>query len=92
MSFIHYMLVGHFDFRTYRPLGRVPLRPIDFVRARRMLGEVGELVGEDEYIVGGERVYLADGYCYVNGYCRSPEQFCSTGKNSEEFARALAEV
>jgi hypothetical protein len=53
MSFVHRLIVGHFDIGTlvWRP---VPLRSLDVRRTRAMLEEIAGPVGEGEYIVEGD--------------------------------------
>lgn len=86
MSFVHRLVVGHFDidaFVRYRP---VPLRSVDVPRARAMLEEIGKRTGEWEYDVDGEPLSIRD------GYCDCPWLSARHNHVSERFARALAEI
>lgn len=86
MSLIHRLAVGHFDPGTFRASRPVPLRPLDEARTRAMLEGAGVRVGEGVYLVGGEQLY------YAGGYCDCPWLAAGCNEDSERLARAIAEA
>jgi hypothetical protein len=86
MSFVHRLIVGHFDIDAFHPWRPVPLRPLDDRRTRAKLDEIGKQIGEDEYEVDGEPLY------FVNGFCDCPWSSYKHNEKSEGFARAIATI
>jgi hypothetical protein len=86
MSLVHRLIVGHFDIDTFVPRRPVPLRSLDVPGTRAMLEEIGVSAGEGEYVVDGEPLYFA------GGYCDCPWLSNKHNEKSERFARAVAEA
>lgn len=84
MSFVHRLIVGHFDFGAFVAFRPVPLRSLDLPKTRAMLEEIGESVGGGEYVIDGESLY------FRNGYCDCPWLSNRRNEKSEEFAWAIA--
>jgi hypothetical protein len=86
MSLIHRLIVGHFDIHTYVAHHPVPLQSLDVERTRKMLSETGEQSSDTEYVVDGESLYFAD------GYCDCPWLSTKHNTKSEAFARSVAQL
>jgi hypothetical protein len=86
MSFLHRLIVGHFDLGTFVPNRPVPLRPLDDRRTRAMLKKIRKRVGEHEYVVAGDRL------SFVGGYCDCPWLGAGRNEKAERFAREVARI
>ena len=64
MSFIHRLIVGHFDLYTIDGFGHpLPLRSLDMDYVKRLLTDISTPVADETFEIEGDKIYIGDGYC-----------------------------